>query len=249
MLQFNNSFADNAYRQSMDRPQLEIAAFDAQSAVDASLYGANRIELCADPQVGGCTPTIQCLREVKASVGILVRVMIRPRGGNFVYSDGEFSTMKEQMATMASLADGFVFGILTAENRVDVQRNRELVELAGNKPCTFHRAFDELGENMVDELETIRSCGFDAVLTSGGAHDAVSGKETLSRLVEHSQKSNGLRVIIGGGVRHANIGELIKETKAPWFHSSAIRSGHEGADVFEIRAMVRAISEYVAEGG
>jgi copper homeostasis protein len=233
----------------MVRPQLEIAAFDAQSAVDASLYGADRIELCADAHAGGCTPTIQCLQEVKASVRIPVRVMIRPRGGNFVYSDGEFSAMKEQMATLASLADGFVFGILTVENRVDVQRNRELVELAGNKPCSFHRAFDELGENMDDELATIRSCGFDAVLTSGGEPNAVSGKETLSRLVKHSRKSNGLRIIVGGGVRHTNIGELIKETQAPWFHSSAMRSGYEEADITEIRAMVRAISENVAGSG
>jgi copper homeostasis protein len=226
----------------MHRSQLEIAAFDAPSALAASRHGANRIELCSDPQAGGCTPTVGCLREVKSGVAIPVRVMIRPRGGSFVYSDGEFATMKEQMAELSVLADGFVFGVLTAGNRVDVPRNEELVQLAGDKPCTFHRAFDELGENMDDELETIRRCGFDAVLTSGGERDAVGGMQTLGRLVKVSAEGGGPSVIVGGGVRHANIEQLMKETQAPWFHSSAIISGSTGADIYEIRALVKAMS-------
>ena len=231
----------------MNRPQLEIAAFNPQSALYASLCGADRIELCTEPQVGGCTPTIRCLQEVKAGVSIPVRVMIRPRGGNFVYTESEFSTMKEQMSNLSDLADGFVFGVLTAEKRVDIERNAELVQLAGGKPCTFHRAFDELGEKMVEELETIRRCGFDAVLTSGGEHDAASGMETLAYLVKESRKRGSFSVMVGGGVRHSNIGQLMNATQAGWFHSSAIISGSECADEFEIRSTVRAMSESVTK--
>jgi copper homeostasis protein len=227
----------------MNRPQLEIAAFNTQSALSASRCSADRIELCSDAQVGGCTPAIQCLEEVKAGVSIPIRVMIRPRGGNFVYTESEFRTMKEQMTNLFDLADGFVFGVLTAENRVDVQRNVELVRLAGGKPCTFHRAFDELGDRMVEELETIRRCGFDAVLTSGGERDASSGMETLAHLVEESRKRDGFSVIVGGGVRHSNIGQLMHATKAAWFHSSAIIDDSEEAEESEIRSLSGAISE------
>jgi copper homeostasis protein len=237
----------NIYSTPMNRPQLEIAAFNAQSALSASRCGAGRIELCTDPEVGGCTPNIRCLQEVKAGVSIPVRVMIRPRGGSFVYTEGEFSTMKEQMVGLSCLADGFVFGVLTAEKRVDFQRNAELVQLAGGKPCTFHRAFDELGEKMVEELETIRRCGFDAVLTSGGEHDAASGMEPLAHLVKESRKREGFSVIVGGGVRHSNIGQLVNATQAGWFHSSAIISGSDGADELEIRSMVNALSESVPD--
>jgi copper homeostasis protein len=231
----------------MNRPRLEIAAFNAQSALLAFRCGADRIELCSDPQVGGCTPTLGCLAEVKASVNIPVRVMIRPRGGDFVYTEDEFSMMKAQTLNLSGLADGFVFGILTARKRVDVLRSAELVQLSGGKPCTFHRAFDELGANMSEDLELIRHCGFDAVLTSGGKHDAAVGTEILAHLVQEAQKGEGIRLIVGGGVRHSNLKELMEATHARWFHSSAIIGGPEDADEEEIRSMVRTVSEFASE--
>jgi copper homeostasis protein len=226
----------------MNRPHLEIASFNTPSALAAFLNGADRIELCASPEVGGTTPTIECLREVKAAVNIPLRVMIRPRGGDFVYSDSEFSTMKDDMINLSGLADGFVFGVLTTEDRLDVQRNKDLITLAGDKSCTFHRAFDELSQNMDDELEMIRHCGFEAILTSGGAINAVGGAGKLAHLVKESRRKEGFSLIVGGGVRSTNIRELIKSTQAPWFHSSALVNGNKVASEYEIRAMVEAIS-------
>jgi copper homeostasis protein len=226
----------------MNCPRLEIACFNTLSAIAASRNGADRIELCDDPDIGGITPSIDRLREVKAAVDIPVRVMIRPRGGDFIYTDREFSTMKDDLIKLADLADGFVFGILTGENRIDMQRNKELIELSKDKPCTFHRAFDELGQNMDRELEQIRHCGFEAILTSGGATNALSGAEKLVHLIQEVRSKEGFNVMVGGGVRSTNIRELIRLTHACWFHSSALLNGSLVASDGEIRAMVEAIS-------
>ncbi|KFY61890.1 hypothetical protein V496_04817, partial [Pseudogymnoascus sp. VKM F-4515 (FW-2607)] len=125
---------------------LEIACFNAPSALIAAGAGADRIELCADRSVGGTTPALSDLEAIKAQqVEIPVMVMIRPRGGDFEYSDEEFAQMKEEMKRFRGLADGFVFGILKEEGGevvVDGERNSELVELARPLPCTFHRAVD-----------------------------------------------------------------------------------------------------------
>ena len=124
---------------------LEIACFNAPSAVVAAAAGADRIELCADRSVGGITPPLSDLEALRPQVKIPVMIMIRPRGGGFVYSDEEFIEMKGDIERVRGLADGFVFGVLKEEGgvvKVDEERNLELVKLASPLPCTFHRAID-----------------------------------------------------------------------------------------------------------
>jgi copper homeostasis protein len=198
---------------------LEIACFNVESALLAAKAGAERIELCAGASVGGTTPQFHDLQAVKSAVTIPVNVMIRPRGGNFTYTKEELAQMKEDIKRFYPLADGFVFGILDSENAVDFVENRGLVELAAQKPCTFHRAFDEVSDPSA-AADVIMECGFAAILTSGGKPNAVAGSETIAALI---RKTRGkLEVLVGGGVRSSNIEELRSATRGNWFHSSAI---------------------------
>jgi len=145
-------------------------------------------------------------------------------------------------------ADGFVFGVLTAAPspalappinvQIDVEANKRLVRAAGGKPCTFHRAFDCIPRAaMRAQLEVLVGCGFAAVLSSGGARTAVEGqgKEVLRGLVEAAGER--IEVIVGGGVRVGNVGELMRGTGARWFHSSAIVDGGEVASGEEVRGL------------
>jgi copper homeostasis protein len=132
-------------------------------------------------------------------------------------------------------ASGFVFGILNGEGKVDRGRNKTLVRIAGGKRCTFHKAFDEIAEEeMESQLEVLIECGFKAVLTSGGASNAVEGKERLRKLVEAAKER--IEIIVGGGVRSSNVDEL-RETGASWFHSSAVRDGGEDASGEEVKLL------------
>ena len=146
---------------------LEIACFNAESALIAESSGAHRIELCKEQALGGTTPLISTFQSIKEAVKIPVNVMIRPRGMDFIYDDDEFLQMKKDIESFAG-ADGFVFGILR-DGKVDEERCRVLVEKSEGRPCTFHRAFDEIPESqMMAELEVLVRCGFKSVLTSGG---------------------------------------------------------------------------------
>jgi copper homeostasis protein len=168
--------------------------------------------------------------------------MIRPRGGDFLYSDAEFEQMKHDLHTIRSASappgrlSGFVFGILDARGQVDVLRNSELVASARPLSCTFHRAFDET-KDLDQALEDVIACGFKTILTSGGAGDAVAGAEVLGRLVERAK--GRIIVMPGGGVRSSNIGLLKEKTRANWFHSSAV-VGDE-ISVEEVRLLRRSL--------
>ncbi|CAL3970544.1 unnamed protein product, partial [Diplocarpon coronariae] len=128
-------------------PSLEIASFNAESALLAQANGANRVELCAEQSLGGVSPSVATLQALRQSVTIPIYVMLRPRGGNFIYTGAELACMRLDLERFkAAGADGFVFGILTEEGKVDTERCRDLVVLAEGMPCTFHRAFDEIPE-------------------------------------------------------------------------------------------------------
>jgi copper homeostasis protein len=198
---------------------LEIACFNVESAILAAEAGADRIELCAGASVGGTTPALHDVEEVAYKVKLPVNVMIRPRGGNFTYSTSEFAQMKEDINAFKPLVDGFVFGILDEDMHVDKKANRELVELAKPKPCTFHRAFDEVSDLSV-AANVVVGCGFAAILTSGGKANAVDGSRAIAEVIEQTRQQ--LDILVGGGVRAANIEELRRVTKGNWFHSSAI---------------------------
>ncbi|KAF2720140.1 putative copper homeostasis protein [Polychaeton citri CBS 116435] len=200
-------------------PLLEVCCFDVRSAIVASEAGADRVELCRDRGSGGLTPPLQDVQQAISQVSCPVFVMVRPRGGGFVYSDSEFAEMKSCIADLTPHAAGFVFGCLTADSRVNIEQTSELVRLANGLPCTFHRAFDET-EDPHRALEEVIATGCLAILTSGACSSAVQGAHTLTALVE--QARDRVQVMPGGGVRSANLRDLQRRTNARWFHSSCI---------------------------
>ena len=212
--------------------KIEIACFNLESALIAQNAGADRVELCADMLVGGTTPTIERIKQAREHLNIDLYVMIRSRGGNFVYSEAEFKQMKSEIETIKKLGvNGFVFGILKDDNTINIEQNKALVELAKPFPCTFHRAFDEV-LNYEKALEDLILCGFSTILTSGTFPNVMEGKEVLKRLV--NQANNRIEVMPGGGLRSTNISALDEMVNANWYHSSAITDGSEIASPEEI---------------
>lgn len=215
--------------------KLEIACFNLQSAIVAQQNGADRVELCADMSVGGTTPDIEIAKLARTELSIDLNVMIRPRGGNFVYTDEEFKQMKAEIALFKKMGvDGFVFGILDEDGSVNKWQNKELVELANPLPCTFHRAFDE-ATAVFQSLEEVIECGFKTILTSGQGKNSVEGIAVLEELVMRAKD----RIIImpGGGVRSSNVALLKEKTNAVFYHSSAIVDGSENANADEVKAL------------
>ena len=215
----------------MQKNHLEIACFNIASAIIAQRAGANRIEFCADMNVGGITPKLEDFILLKSKIHIPIFVMIRPRGGNFVYSMEEFEQMKNDILQFKNAgADGFVFGIFTKKKEVDISQNKKLVELANPLPCTFHRAFDEI-TNQMEALDTLIECGFSTILTSGNAKNAMEGLASLQALV--LKANNKICIMLGGGIR-ANHIEMLKENiTTNWFHSSAVLQ-NETANMDEV---------------
>lgn len=217
--------------------KLEIACFNVESAVIAQESGAHRVELCVARELGGITPSEQEVIQARKLLHIDLNVMIRPRGGNFVYDDTEFEQMCAAVLSFKALGlDGFVFGILQADHRIDIARNKKLVELAFPTPCTYHRAFDH-ADNREQALEDVIACGFSTILTSGGEESALLGKSNLKQLV--AKAGNRITIMPGGGVRSSNIQELVLETNATYFHSSAItKETGNCAEAAEIKKML-----------
>jgi copper homeostasis protein len=211
---------------------LEIACFNLESCLIAQKAGAHRIELCENYKAGGITPSEQLILEARRKIQTDLFVMIRPRGGNFIYSEIELEEMRSQIEFCKELkCNGFVFGILTSENKVDSIRCKELVELAKPLPCTFHRAFDEI-ENQEEALEEIIKCGFKRILTSGKKKTAIEGSSKIVDLIQRSK--NRIQIMPGGGIRSTNISEL-KKTGATEFHSAAITNPNETVNETEIK--------------
>ncbi|WP_277110682.1 copper homeostasis protein CutC [Chryseobacterium taklimakanense] len=218
---------------------LEIACFEITSAETALRSVADRIEFCAEQQLGGITPNIDEFRYLKSVYRKPIYVMIRPKGGDFYYSDLEFEVMKKDLLQFKkSGADGFVFGILNSGNTIDIHRNKVLVDLAGDIPCTFHRAFDRTPD-LDAAIKHLIDTGFKAVLTSGGKSSAMEGKENLRNLIE--KYGSQIEILIGGGVRSGNITELKNFTKGTHFHSSAIPSYEVFASDEEIKKLKKSI--------
>ncbi len=215
--------------------KLEIAVFNYQSALYAQSAGADRIELCIHPELGGISPGKEMIELVMQTITIPVNVMVRPRGGNFDYTSDEYEAMKREINYCKQQGvNGVVFGILTEDRQVDELRCKELVSLAHPLKCTFHRAFDEC-ELPGRELEKIIACGFSHVLSSGTKANAVEGAKILKQFIE--QVSGRIVVMPGGGVRTSNLKILVNETSATEYHSSALTNQTEIADTDEIENM------------
>ncbi len=199
--------------------KIEICAGSITSALVAQEGGTYRVELCDNLKEGGTTPSYGTLLLARKNLSIKLFSIIRPRGGDFLYSDLEFELMKADILQCQELGcDGVVFGILTKHGEVDKERNLELKQAAGKMGTTFHRAFDRC-KNPFKALEDVIELGFDRILTSGQEISAIKGASLISKLVEQANK----RIIImpGAGVRPENLQELIKLTGATEYHTSA----------------------------
>ena len=219
--------------------KLEIACFNLESALIAQNGNADRIELCDDFTSGGVTPNYGTFETARKLIIIDLFVMIRPRGGNFIYSDEEFEQMKKDILHFKKLnAQGFVFGILNEDGSVNLNQCKELVELANPLPCSFHRAFD-VSKELQKNLEDVIASGFKTILTSGQTKSAMEGIEQLKRLLELSK--NRIVIMPGGGVRSSNL-EFIKENvPTSYYHSSAIVK-EDVADLQEVKLLKEKLS-------
>lgn len=196
---------------------LEITVESLDTALAAERGGADRIELCAELTHGGVTPPIAPLRTIHEELEIPVFAIIRPRAGDFVYTEAEFATMLRSISTVRDLAlDGVALGILREDNTVDIERTRELVEAARPLEVTFHRAFDHTPD-LLRALEDVIQTGATRILTSGGANGAPEGAITLRKLV--AAAADRIVVMPGAGLHSANIAQIAADTRAREFHS------------------------------
>ena len=205
--------------------KIEICLDSVESVIIAERAGADRVELCSDLFEGGLTPTVGTFLIEKERTNIPINVMIRPRGGDFCYSDIEFEVMKkEAMFFKENGADALVFGILTPDGEIDKIRTKELIDIARPLPVTFHRAFD-MTRDAFRSLDTLLSLGVDRVLTSGLEATVLEGADTLRALVERA----GERMIVmpGSGINERNFNKIKNLIGAKEYHmglSSSIPS-------------------------
>ena len=200
---------------------LEACVDSVEAAVAAEAAGADRLELCSALELGGITPSPGLLRLVCQRVAIPVQVLLRPRPGNFVYSQSEMEVMLEDMAWIAEAgASGIVIGALDLEGNLAVQQMESALRTS-KLPLTFHRAFDHAKDHP-KIAQQLLEIGFERILTSGGRASATAGGEMLAKL----QETLGQQMIImpGGGVSPENITHLIETTDCQEFHFSAVRS-------------------------
>jgi copper homeostasis protein len=246
---------------------LEICCDSIDSAIAAERGGAQRIELCSSLLEGGLTPSAGFIRTARTNTSISLFVMIRPRGGDFCYSDSEFAAMREDiLVARSSGADGVVLGLLIEDGHIDIARTAALVELAAPLPVTFHRAFDlsaDLGRSLEDVIKT----GAQRILTSGGMSAAPEGAKQIRQLVEVA--GDRIRIMAGSGLNSQNVAELIAQTGVAEIHASAkarvqsamrfrrdVPMGSTGneeytrfvADEEEVRKLARVLRDYEAAG-
>lgn len=199
--------------------KLEIIGFNIESCIAAQQAGANRIELCDNPSEGGTTPSFGFIKAARKKLSIELYVMIRSRGGDFLYSDDEFEIMKNDIDICKQLnCDGIVTGILNKDGSIDKKRTATLVNYSYPLGVTFHRAFDRTRDPL-QALEDVIEIGCERILTSGLQPKAIDGAPMLKQLITQSDE----RIIImpGSGVNAENIIHLAETTGATEFHSSA----------------------------
>lgn len=199
--------------------KLEICVDSIASVRVCAAAGADRIELCAGLVEGGTSPSSGLLRAARRVFSGKIMAMVRPRAGDFLYSDDEFALMLDEIdGYRRDGADGIVFGILTADGAIDAVRSAVIVEQARGLDLTFHRAFD-VSRDLTESLETLIALGVPRVLTSGGRPEVMSGLATVANLVNRAAE----RIIIlpGGGVRPEGVAEIIRRTGVTEVHLSA----------------------------
>jgi copper homeostasis protein len=205
--------------------RLEICVDSIESAVNAQTGGADRVELCSDLPEGGTTPSYGMILSARDNLTIDLNVMIRPRGGDFLYSDTEYDIMRRDIEICGECGvNGIVIGILRTDGEIDTERTAKLAEMAYPMSVTFHRAFDMCADPFRG-LQDIISAGAAKLLTSGQKNKAPEGADLISKLI----KKAGSRITImpGSGLNESNIAEVARITGASEFHLSvrSIASG------------------------
>ena len=199
--------------------KIEICVDSPEGVIAARDGWADRVELCDNLFEGGTTPSIGTVKMARRVGGIKLHMIVRPRGGDFLYSDVEFDTMRMDVeAARTSRVDGIVIGMLTADGNIDKERTTELVTLARPMSVTFHRAFDVCRDPLA-ALEDLIEIGVDRILTSGQKADALSGAETIKKLVEAAD--DRIVIMACGGIDETNISEVSDKTGAGEFHFTA----------------------------
>ncbi|XP_071827164.1 copper homeostasis protein cutC homolog [Apostichopus japonicus] len=198
---------------------MEVCVDSVESAISAEEGGATRLELCSNLFEGGTTPSLGLLQVIKGRCKIPVFVLIRPRGGDFRYSDLEIQVMRQDIQIFkAHKADGFVIGALSSDGHVDSSLCTELLALCKPLPVTFHRAFDMCQDPFI-AMETIICLGFERILTSGQESSVLEGAPLIRSLVEKAH--NRIIIMPGGGINDRNLERILKETNVEEFHCSA----------------------------
>jgi copper homeostasis protein len=210
----------------MHKVKIEVCAYSVRSAITAQEAGAYRVELCSNYFEGGTTPSYGTIEQAREALNIKLHVIIRPRGGDFLYNNTEYKTILKDIEAVKKLgADGIAIGVLTAGGNVDTAAMKEIIAASGNMSVTFHRAFDT-AEDPYKALDDLMELGVNRILTSGLKSTAVEGKDIIAGLVE---KAKGRIIIMpGSGVNRSNIENLYKSTGAVEYHLSGrvvVKSG------------------------
>ena len=182
---------------------IEVCAESYEYALKAEKAGADRIELCKDLHLDGLTPDYESAKRTIDTLDIPVFILIRPRGGDFIYSHEEFELMKRDILRFRKMGcKGIVSGVLNSDNSIDIKKTKELVELSRPLEFTFHRAFDKVN-NPLHEIENLIGLGIDRVLTSGQKEKAIDGLVLLKQL--KSISNNRIKIMPGSGINKSNI--------------------------------------------
>ena len=226
---------------------LEVCVDSVESALAAKAGGATRLELCANLVIGGTTPGYALFDEVKRETGLPIRTLIRPRFGDFLYTDYEYEQMMYAIRHFSKEgADGVVIGSLNTDGMLNEAQMRGMIEAAEGCGITLHRAFDVCADPIVT-MKKAKLLGVDTILTSGQEADAYAGRELLYELVKLGEKES-VTVMVGAGVHSGNIVQLAKDTEAHAFHMAGkkvlqsgmryrnerVHMGIEGMSEFEI---------------
>lgn len=197
---------------------VEVCANSVESCIAAEKGGAKRVELCAALSEGGTTPSYGMVKKARESINIALHVIIRPRGGDFLYTSDEIEEMLEDIKQLKPLGvNGFVFGALRRDGSVDIEACKRLIEASKGVTTTFHRAFDVCADRE-KALEEVIALGFNHVLTSGGKSTAYEGIPALKELVK--QAGNRISIMPGAGVTEQNAKDIIERTGATEIHGS-----------------------------
>lgn len=200
---------------------LEICVDSYASAMAAIAGGADRLELCSALTVGGLTPSSALLQQIRSVSSIPIRCLMRPRGGDFLYTEEEIQQMATEMELLLSAgADGFVIGCLTPDGNLDAEAMQPLLMAAKGAGLTLHRCID-VSRDLLQTYRAAASLGFDTVLTSGGSGNCRSGMETIQKLVRLRDEANGPEVLIGAGVNASVISDFLQQVPScQAFHMS-----------------------------